>query len=142
MLWRSAYVPRILRSVPLPNGSDQPRVCVGGFDLKALGEIGIWQRLLDGTDAANRYRIQLFGDGATFPPRLVRAVIPPSQRDRFEIVEAATREWKELVAPDRPERSFAAVIREGKADLLVIGAPTEEVWDEFQAVMSSTLKTS
>jgi hypothetical protein len=36
-----------------------------------------------------------------------------------------------LIRPDRPERSFAGILRDGAFDMLMVGIPTEEAWDRF-----------
>lgn len=132
MLWRTSYEPRVLRDAEAPSGEG---LLLGAFDVRAQSEIGVWTRLFD--EAGLDYRIRLFRDEWTEKERrTVDAVFPPSVRARIEL--ATERGWAETVAPDRPERTFAALIQEGRAKMLVIGPPTEEVWEEFSRLALST----
>ncbi|CAN5463008.1 hypothetical protein BH11ARM2_BH11ARM2_18110 [soil metagenome] len=113
-----AYQPRVDRDVsvpPLPDG-----VYLGGFSPLAQSELGVWRRLFQSEGWG--FSLLLFGAGW-------EAVLPASLLGlRFE--GASEPLWLGRISPDRPERSFAVVVRGGRARILVVGPPTEEVWEE------------
>lgn len=123
-----AYVPRIVRG-PLPEpptgvsleGSPfaPGGIWIGGFAALALTEIEVWRRLIrsEGHEAP----VALF----EVDPSTLRDALPPSRHaSTFVLDESAA--WRELIAPDRPTRSFAVA-----PGLVMIGPPTEEAWEEF-----------
>jgi hypothetical protein len=113
-------------------------VLVGGFDLRAQAEFGIWWRLLESAGLADRSVIYLFSAEWTDKDlRLARAVLPRSLHDRLRLVADEAGAWRDLIEPDRPERSFAAIVRGPEAELLVIGPPTEDVWERFERLAFS-----
>ena len=105
-------------------------ILIGGFDPRAQVELGIWSRLISQADAETHIRTLFLVDAAHIP--FVEAVTPKSLWSSTS-VGAANQEWESLILPDRPERSFACIVREGLFDPLMIGLPTEEAWDRFLA---------
>ncbi|RYG49262.1 hypothetical protein EON79_01890 [bacterium] len=115
-----AYVPRVERDTSVPPVPDG--FYLGGFSPLAQSELGVWRRLM--ASRAAPYSLLLFGPGwdAVLPASLLAL--------RFE--GASEPLWLGRIAPDRPERSFCVVVREGVAKILVIGPPTEDVWEEVE----------
>ncbi len=68
-------------------------------------------------------------DGALSTAEL-EAVLPPSQHGRIVVVPAI--EW----LGDHPDRVRAMVVQGRTARILMVGPPTEDAWDEFQAAVS------
>lgn len=123
------YAPRVLEGAACPTPearslTGQPfegTMFVGAFTPAAI-EVGIWVRLI-GPDCPVIY----FGvDEAA-----ARQVAPPS---RYPNTFVASRDdfFRDLVRPDRPERAFAVA-----GTLIVIGAPTEEVWERFEGILNT-----
>jgi len=134
MLWRNAYSPRVLDGDVFPTLSVDCDLVAGGFDLRAQGEIGIWVRLFQSGDIRKRFRILLIAPAWNDASRnLAEAVFPRSLHAHLQFVEDPGEAWREALEPDRPERSFAAVVSDGAVLLGVVGPPTEEVWDQFLA---------
>lgn len=107
-------------------------VLVAGFDLRAYREMQIWQRLLfaDVPDAPV-YRAFFLKDWSAKDRRSLEALVPESlSATTFAVTDSAER-WKALVEPDAPERSFCSVVFDGRAKIMMKGAPTEEAWDAF-----------
>jgi len=128
VLWRTPYKPRVLErsSVPgLPDG-----ICLGIFDARAQSELGIWLRLFESAGIDRSTHIVAVG---LKDRRKVETVLPPSRHGQLLLLADEEKTISNLINPDRPERSFAAIVRHGFAPLLVVGAPTEEVWERFEA---------
>jgi len=133
VLWRSAYQPRVLESRKLdglPEG-----IVVGVFDPLGQAELGVWLRLFESAGWDRDVSILAIGMPGR---RKFESVLPPSRHSQIVwLDESGLRQTLEI---DKPERSFAAVIVNGVADLLVVGVPTEEVWERFeQALVTSSL---
>ncbi|MFZ4508359.1 MAG: hypothetical protein ACOYON_11760 [Fimbriimonas sp.] len=133
MLWRSGYSIRILTgdflpsgSIRLLNGSKEPLgpVVVGGFSLLALGEMEVWRRLL--SEALPGFSVQYALFGAVGD---LESAIPPSRHGSYGVV-SDPGDLGERLEIDRVERSFA--IQPG---LAMVGAPTEEAWDQFREAL-------
>jgi hypothetical protein len=148
MLWKPTYETRVLTDVAFPRlvgltldsqdgAAPVEGAMLGAFGPFASAELGVWRRLLN----------------EAFPERAVPTVLVRtawSERERRTIATAtAPKEkawtllandpqnaWSQLVAPDRAERAFAAVVRGGVAKLLMVGLPTEEAWDQFLAELN------
>lgn len=107
-------------------------VILGGFDFRAIAQMAVWERLL-AADAPDVPWVQAFfleapgSDDAT----LLESIVPPSRIDRSFVVYENVSAWRDLIQPDRPESAFAAVVRDGRARIVMKGLSTEEAWDEF-----------
>lgn len=144
MLWRADYntweqgrslLPAIIgrRLDGLPFDQTSYQVLIGGFDLRAQAELGVWWRLLSDHSPDLKFGTVYF---LGLPDaRLIEnlAAMIPKSKWADTIVAEPSPEWTTLIKPDRPERSFAGVVREGMIDPLMIGSPTEEAWDRFLA---------
>lgn len=141
MLWRTPYQTPRAENVTLPGLSGRyvsgeswvaldDFVLVGAFDLRGLSEIGIWTRLLD---EAGIGVVVAFFDAEWSPQQRVvlEASIPYSQQGHTLMANDPRGEWLDLISPDKPERAFAAVVRGHAASVLMLGAPTEDAWDDF-----------
>ncbi len=144
MLWKTPYETRVLQGVALPrlegrtlDGQDGAApvegAMLGAFGPFAVGEIGIWRKLLE-----EAYPLR------KVPTVLVRASWNERERRTLAIATAPALHpwtllandpsgaWSAAVGPDRAERAFGAVVRGGVASLLMVGLPTEEAWDRFR----------
>lgn len=145
MLWKPTYETRVLRNVTLPrlegrtlDGQDGAApvegVMLGAFGPFASAELGVWRRLLQ--EAAPDRRVPTVLVRAAWSERERRTLAtatPPSQQPWSLLANDPEGAWSAAVGPDRAERAFAAVIRGSVAALLMVGLPTEDAWDEFQA---------
>ena len=121
MLWRESYRPRVIREPARTQFSDESLPIVGSFNLEASREVEIWWRLFEDE----------------FPGLLVE-VLPEALREQAFHLRAPSRQSRirfdtkalGLVSNLDHGRAFCAIVREGMAELIVIGPPTEEVWDE------------
>lgn len=140
MLWRPAYEPRELTQVELPPLAGRTlegapwalvpgAVLLGAFDARAQSELGVWRRLFQ--SEAIVPAVVFFSSRPERTRRDLLALVPPTQHGATAVAEDSERRWEALIQPDRPERSFAAIAREGKSPLVTIGTPTEEAWDRF-----------
>lgn len=143
MLWRPTYENRELTSAVCPavigtRLSGEILTCsfegvlIGGFDLRAFAEIGIWRRLVTEANSEVVWLVlyQLPEPGIQAVAQL-RAMTPKSQWGSVALNEV-TNDWIELIQPDRPERSFAGIVQAGKFKTLMVGIPTEDSWERFR----------
>lgn len=128
MIWRPSRAARILEDVPLP--SDYPEgILVGAFDLSALRELEKWRRLIQTSLPDQALTTLLIAD--SWPPkrrRLAEAAFSPSDLAAitFVIDEGG---WQSLA---QGEATFAAVVRENRARILILGGPTDAGWDRLE----------
>ncbi len=129
MLWRPAYDTRRIGDLPAfslkeetPGGAV---LFVGGIE--ALPEFGVWVRLVEGDLGPEAWRGVLVGDARGFEESL-----PPSRLARCEI---APRVELPVELPVETGRVLAAVWSPGRLRGAMLGAATEEAWDEFAATM-------
>lgn len=104
-----------------------PGIFFGGVSVRAFRELGLWQKLA--ASEALDYRLLL-----AIPPdelELIPQLFPPSQRSLILLGDSAS--WQKWRGDGEETKSFGVVVREGKAKFVVLGLPTEEVWDEFLA---------
>lgn len=148
MLWKPAYETRVLRSVPLPRlvgrtldsqdgAGPVEGVMLGAFGPFASAELGVWRRLLnDAFPARPIPTVLVRALWSERERRTIATATPPKDQAWTLLANDPENAWSALVAPDRAERAFAAVVRDGMAELLMVGMPTEEAWDEFVAELT------
>ena len=146
MLWRAAYNTWEPAPAPIPEmigrnlhgqllNLDGQVVLCGGFDLRASAELGVWRRLLQSLDTPIKlWTIYLLPDQTSSDEAALASMTPKSLWSNTYLARS-TSEWSELIQPDRPERSFAALAMNGVLDPLMIGLPTEEAWYRFQSAL-------
>ena len=107
----------------------------GGFDWRAQAELGIWRKLL--TEVAPQFTCWTVYLGGNPNDRLVvnLQALTPQSLWPVTVVSRNTGPWRDLVQPDRPERSFGTLIKGGNAFPLMVGLPTEEALDRFVAML-------
>ena len=141
MVWRVPYVPECRSDVELPaftptdlEGAPQPLpgIFFGAVSVRAFRELGLWQKLA--ASEALDYRLLL-----AIPPSeldLIPQLFPPSQRPLIMLSESAI--WQAWRGDGEETKSFGVIVRDGRAKFVVLGLPTEEVWDEFLAAGAQT----
>lgn len=134
MLWRPAYQTLVARDLilpPIPFGSDI-QILIGAFGFHAMREMSLWRRLVE-ADASHTHWAQafFFSHPGSREAEVLDSMVPASQRDRTFIGTDIEEAWRNLVQPDRPEQSFAAVISGNQAKIMMKGIPTEDAWDAF-----------
>ncbi len=145
MLWRSSHQIRQSVDVPLPPLSGNclsgepwvPRdefVLVGALGLHGLGEMEIWLRVLE-TVAIPKVFAVFRETWAQQEISTLDASVPRSRHANTLIVADPEGDWQDLLAPDSPNRAFAAFVRGKVAEILMLGLPTEEALDTFTAVI-------
>lgn len=134
MLWRPAYqtlVARDLTLSPISFGSDL-QVLIGAFDFQAMREMSLWRRLIEADAShANWAQAFFFPNPSSQEAEMLDSMVPMSQKARTFLVVDDDGTWRNLVQPDRPDQSFAAVIAGTRARIMMKGIPTEEAWDAF-----------
>jgi hypothetical protein len=144
MLWRPAYRTLVARDLVVPalppnvlNPLPRPQVLVGGFDFLAYREMGIWKRLIASEEVHPDWRqVFLLSEPSDRDLQLLDSLVPTSDRERTFCVADTANDWRDLIAPDRPEQSFAAVLQGNQAPIMMKGTPTEEAWDAFRAELN------
>lgn len=104
---------------------------VAGVSLAALRPVEIWHRLLSGSfgsDARLAY-------GYFRPALEIREAVPPSRRAATYALSDLVG-WETLLGPLSPELSVAVNLRTGD---VVLGPPTEEVWEGFEETVRAAL---
>jgi len=135
VLWREAYRTQVARDVSLPPlgvAREGRYVLLGGFDLRAYRQMQIWLRLLQ-ADSPETSVLLVFFKSPWSAKELgdLEAMIPPSLSDLTHTVVDGEGQWHSLIAPDSPERAFAAIVEDDRSDFMIKGVPTEEGWDAF-----------
>lgn len=145
MIWREAYRTRSLGPVALPPLSmldldgkavafEQPALIIGAFDPRAHREVELWSRLIGGSFPGYDPSFRLYLGGTDTRRREALAAIhPPSRHRQVRLAEDPDGAWRSLIEPDRPERSFGLIAVDGRSHRLMVGPPTEEAWEEFEA---------
>ena len=124
-----AYRNRILYNLALPE--PVPRVVLGCFHPEALAaEIQIWSKLIGSLDSELIYTILLVGPWTS---RELEASLAPSVLKRLEVRPDSG--WTELIQPDKPDRSFALLSDGDRAQIAILGAPTEDSWELFESYL-------
>jgi hypothetical protein len=142
LLWHDPVVTRVSENVPFPAAAGQTLsgkpwnfggngVLLGAFSLLAQSELGVWMRLLD--DAKIPFSVLLIAPDWAARRNDAILTFPPSQRDRVILVTDVGNKWSTLINADSLDRAFAAFVEKGTAQPLMVGAPTEDAWDRFQA---------
>lgn len=134
MLWRPAYQTQVARNLTLPplEFGSHIQILIGAFDFHAAREITLWRRLVEADTPQSPWVQAFFIENPTAQESdLIESMVPPSQRDHSFIFDDCSGAWKNLVQPDRPDQSFAAVIAGNQARIMMKGIPTEEAWDAF-----------
>ncbi len=109
---------------------------IGAFELAALSEIGVWTKLLHSAGIPSHVLIFANDPGPKIQ-RSLQTSFPPSRLQDIILVDDSGEQWRNFIQPDRPERAFAMHVRDGMAEPLMVGPPTEEAWDLFQLLVNS-----
>ena len=151
MVWRPPYVTRELAPQPIPelsgkslSGNDlhlgSVDVLLGAFDLRAQVELGVWHRLAAGiVPSIAPWTVYFFDSPSRKQSEDLRAMTPPSLW-AFTFISTSGAAWRRLIKPDRPERSFGALIKNGIANPMMVGTPTETALDRFQESLGRLTK--
>ena len=125
MLWHRPYETKILGQVSIPNLPFQGRGALAGCpDRRGFRELEIW-RLLFEAELSLPYFL-----GCSDLDSL-RSVNPPSRQD---ILRKLDKDWIPIVG----EATVFALIGEGhQAEILMLGAPTEDAWEMFLTLAQS-----
>jgi len=113
-----------------------PVIIVGAFGLAAMSEIGVWTKLLDSAQFDSKFLLIARQSNSQLL-KAIRTSFAPSRLADIVVAENNFDSWIQLIQPDRPERAFAAHIVNQVATTLMIGPPTEEGWDLFQAQLTA-----
>lgn len=141
MIWRRSYTTRICQGLSLPlsqviclDGSPADLAAcdllVAGWGLAALGEMGVWERLYRGEGAAEGLLLGLAAENGR-PALAAQAMdaVKASSHPRFAVWDDREGALRRLLEPDGPQRAFAWAPR---AQLVMVGPPTEEAWDTMK----------
>jgi hypothetical protein len=113
-------------------GAPRAQVWIGGFGFRAVSDQGVWWRLMrsEFSSDPNIFRVFIESRWSERKRREALAIIPPSEKVSTLLVSDDVN-WRAIVMPDKPERGFAAMIADKEIKRLVVGPPTEEVWEDF-----------
>jgi len=151
VIWRNSYQALDLGSIQAPNVIGEtlsgdafeltsPTLLLGAFDFRGASELGVWSRLCQS---------ESFGISTTFAyflSRRSREIIQLAKDMTSPSLHSATvlvwesQLWHEIIQPDRPERSFGCLIKDGVAEPILVGTPTEEAWDYFIEKLGARMK--
>jgi hypothetical protein len=152
MLWREHYEPVVKQNLVLPVSKlewlrgeardTSHSVWICGFGLNAVADQGVWWRLMQSEFQVDPdvYRVFIRQDWTTKQKRDALASVPPSEHSTTLLMSDSQNSWKNLIQPDKPERGFAVVIKGQLIERLVIGPPTEEVWEAYSNLWRSLRK--
>ncbi len=146
MAWRDAYRPVVRQDFDAPSllkarslaGREVPdpeiQVFCGAMSLNAVPQLGVWQRLFaeDAPGLAGWFQ-GVFAEAAQ--EELVEASVPKSLHSETLLITPDSA-WVEALQNDFGAQTFCWC-RTPK--LLVIGLPTEEVWEQILASLSRPL---
>ncbi len=128
MLWRETYSPIVSREPILTPFGNETFPVIGSLSLGAGREVEVWWRLFEEDFPGSAVEV--------LPAVLENTAMdlrPPSRhrRIRFEVADLSA------IAGSDPARAWCAVVQCGVAQIVVIGPPTEEVWDEVASLWRS-----
>ncbi len=125
MLWRESYRPEVRRNLTTTSFLHESLPFIGSVSLEASREVEIWWRLFE----------------EDFPGEVVE-VVPESSRDAVFALRAPSRhprirfdsEAVQILGEIPRQRAFCAIVLNGIAELVVVGPPTEDVWEEVSTL--------
>jgi hypothetical protein len=145
VLWREPYQTRISGNHLIPELDDidsirggrnvsSTAVWIGGFGFNAISDQGVWWRLFQEAFPGDPcvFRAFILPKWTTKKRMEAISVVPPSEHVSSLLISDPDYHWEKLVDPDKPERGFTAIVLPGTVDLLMVGPPTEEAWDQFR----------
>ena len=146
MLWRTPYQTRELGPIAVPpiigtTLAGDPvqdgviQLVLGAFDPKAQLELGVWLRLMSAEVPKLPCWTVFFIESLTDKLRRDIFTMTPSSRHNLTVISTVTADWRNIVQPDRPERSFGTLIKCGVGNPLMVGTPTEEALDRFKQAL-------
>ncbi len=150
MLWKPTYETRILSNISLPrlvgltlNSQDGAApvegAMLGAFGPFASAELGVWRRLLNEAHPQRAVPTVLVRTAwSERERRTIATATPPKEQPWTLLANDPENAWSKVVLPDRAERAFAAVVKDGVARILMVGLPTEEAWDQFLGELAVT----
>lgn len=150
MLWRERYDTRVqydVEAVPITGTAlsahsetlSRGHIVLGAFSPEGYMGMGVWLRLIEAEYGIASVRLVFFDEAWSSDEREDLAlVIPKSLQNRTLLCSTGAEFWRETVEPDHPGRAFAALLSDSGVRCLMIGPPTEERWDEFQAAVQSS----
>lgn len=106
---------------------------LGAFGPFASNEIGVWRRLLQ--EAFPERKVPTVLVRAAWTERERRTIATgtaPALHAWTLLANDPEGSWSAAVGPDRAERAYGAIVRNGSAELIMVGLPTEEAWDTFR----------
>jgi len=123
VLWRESYTPAIRSGTVLPSVSlPEATQCVAGaFAASDFRDLEVWRRLFE--TASFQY--------ALLAPAALEEMFPPTIQRRFVTMTDSTA-WLEAIGN---ARAFAYIVGAETCPQLVIGPPTEEVWEGFETLV-------
>lgn len=149
MLWKPTYETRILADIPLvrlvgrtldsqDGAAPVEGAMLGAFGPFASAELGVWRRLLHDAYPERAVPTVLVRTAwSERERRTIATATPPKEQPWTLLANDPDNSWSQAVSPDRAERAFAAIVKDGQAKLLMVGLPTEEAWDQFLGSLPS-----
>lgn len=117
----------------------EPYVLIGGVEFNALTEQNIWWRLMQEDFPTFKHVYRVFLGLAKNRSEEAPMMVPRSETPQTLL---CPEQVADLLDSNQPSRSFAALVSQGKFNMLVKGLPTEECWEEFSSLLRSELDRS
>ena len=110
----------------------QPLAIIGSYSLQASREVEVWWRLFEEDFAGDVTELLI---SETSLESAVEALRPTSRHSRIRFSQSV-EPWQQATGNLEVTRAFCALASEGQSQLIVIGPPTEEVWDQVSTIWS------
>ena len=141
MLWREPYTTRTVeadwpplrllnaKGEPLPVAPDF--AVIGSFRARAMQQREVWRKLFEAELNLPFHLVLVGHEPGSSEAKLWLGAMPPSVASSAAFLLEESHRWQELLAPEHEDQAFAALIKDGRADLVMVGPPTEEAWETF-----------
>lgn len=123
----------VVRNLALPGFEylRERRFTIGGFHLRCVGEMEVWRRLLASESIPATFLFVRSHWSESTREEVAKVFAPDAGNILFHTDAELT--LANTVRVDQPERCFAAILQEGVAELITLGIPTEDTWEEFSS---------
>jgi hypothetical protein len=132
MLWRTSYSTTVVSTAKVLPIEDHKVAIIGSYSLEASREVEVWWRLFEEDFPGDATELLISESSLE---SAVGALRPPSRHSRIRFSQSVEA-WQQATGNLEATRAFCALASEGQSQLIVIGPPTEEVWDQVSTIWS------
>lgn len=126
MLWRTTYTPEVTRNLEHGLPLSSPRAVIGVYSVAGLRELEIWWRLFEEDFSGEVTQFVLSNPGESDK---WSSLLPQSRLDRT-VLSSEIKPWLDITGQVENSRAFCTILTRERARIVVLGPPTEEVWEE------------